>query len=104
MKGDDMLTAAEYERAERELTLREAGRGWRIHAAFYAIVTTGLIVLNVLLVAYTDASFYWFPFPLVGWGVGLTMHYLFGVRWAEREVRARQARVERYARETSLAT
>jgi hypothetical protein len=40
----------------------------------------------------------------VGWGVGLTMHYLFGVRWAEREVRARQARVERYARETSLAT
>ena len=98
-----MVSTEDYERAERELTLAESRRGWRVHATFYAVVTTGLVVLNLLLVAYTEASFFWFPFPLVGWGIGLTMHYLYGVRWAEREVRARQARVERHARETRVA-
>lgn len=93
-----MISAREYERAERELTLAEWRRGWRIHATVYTFVATGLVVLNVLLVAYTEASFYWFPFPLVGWGIGLAMHYLFGVRWAEREISARQARIERLAR------
>ncbi|MBD0338578.1 MAG: 2TM domain-containing protein [Thermoleophilia bacterium] len=61
-------------------------------------MTTGLVVLNVLLVAYTEASFYWFPFPLVGWGIGLAMHYLFGVRRADIEIRATRARIERLAR------
>jgi hypothetical protein len=23
--------------------------------------------------------FLWFYFPLIGWGIGLAMHYLFGV-------------------------
>jgi hypothetical protein len=92
-----MITAEEYERAERELTLAEWSRSFRIHAAVYGLVMTGLVVFNVLLVAYTDASFLWFPFPLVGWGIGLTMHYLHGVRWAERDVRTRQARIERFA-------
>ena len=93
-----MISAEEYERAERELTLAEWRRGWMIHATIYAFVTTGLVVLNVLLVAFTETSFYWFPFPLVGWGIGLAMHYLFGVRRADTEIRARQARIERLAR------
>ena len=54
-------------------------------------------MLNVLLVVLTDASFFWFPFPLVGWGIGVAMHYLHGVRWADREIAARQAGVERRA-------
>jgi hypothetical protein len=61
--------------AERELFLKEWKRGWRIHAAIYAAVNCGLIVLNVLLVEYTEASFYWFFIPLLGWGIGLTFHY-----------------------------
>lgn len=98
-----MITTAAYQRAERELTVREWRRGWRIHAAIYALVMSGLIALNVLLAVYTDAGFFWFPFPLVGWGIGLTMHYLHGVRWAEREVRARQEQVERHAERTIRA-
>lgn len=98
-----MVTTDQYMRAERELTLRESRRGWRVHAAIYAVVGAGLVALNVALVATTDAWFYWFPFPLVGWGIGLALHYLHGVRWAEREIRARQATVERYAEETKAA-
>jgi hypothetical protein len=92
-----MITVEDYQRAERDLTLADWRRGWRIHAAVYAVVNTGLTVLNVLLVVAGDAGFLWFPFPLVGWGIGLAMHYLHGVRWAEREVRARQARIEERA-------
>lgn len=61
-----MISAADYERAERELTLREWRRGWFIHAGIYVLVMTGLTILNLVLVANTDADFFWFPFPLVG--------------------------------------
>ncbi|WP_217914454.1 2TM domain-containing protein [Miltoncostaea marina] len=98
-----MITADAYQRAERELTLREWRRGWRIHAAVYALVMTGLTILNVVLVATTDADFLWFPFPLVGWGIGVAMHYVHGVRFGEREIAARQAQIaavaEQHARE-----
>jgi 2TM domain len=92
-----MVTEHEYKQAERELMLKEAKRGWQIHAAVYAIVMTGLTVLNVLLVHYTSASFYWFPFPLVGWGIGIAMHYYHGVRHADREITKRQTKIERLA-------
>jgi hypothetical protein len=92
-----MITVEDYQRAERDLTLREWRRGWRLHAVVYAIVMTGLTLLNVLLVAYADADFFWFPFPLIGWGIGLTMHYLHGFKWTEREITARQAQVSERA-------
>jgi hypothetical protein len=97
------VSADDYKRAERELTLKEWRRGWMVHAAIYAVVMSGLVTLNVLLALYTDASFFWFPFPLVGWGIGLGMHYLHGVRRAERELERRQERVERHAQETRRA-
>ena len=58
----------------------------------------------MLIVALTDAwNFYWFPFPLVGWGIGLTFHYLYGVRWAERELKTRQAKIEKHAEKLRAA-
>ena len=95
-----MLTAEEYRQAEFGYTLAESRRGFKIHAAVYAIVMTGLIVLNSLLIAYTDANFPWVIFPLVGWGIGLTFHYVYGFRGAPREARARQLKVEKFAKRT----
>ena len=92
-----MLTAQEYEQAEREFMLEEARRGWRIHALVYALVNTGLIALNLVLVAYTSANFFWFPFPLVGWAIGLAMHYHFGYRHADRLIERRQQKIEAIA-------
>jgi hypothetical protein len=92
-----VLTAQEYEWAERELMLQEAQRGWRIHALVYALVNTGLVTLNLVLVAYTAASFFWFPFPMVGWGIGLAMHYHFGYRHADRLIEQRQRKIEALA-------
>ena len=95
-----MLTADEYRQAEFGYTLAESRRGFRIHAAVYAVVITGLIVLNALLIAFTDADFPWVVFPLVGWGIGLTFHYIYGYRRAGSEIRARQGAVEKYAERT----
>jgi uncharacterized membrane protein YdbT with pleckstrin-like domain len=88
-----MVTVEQYERSERELTLREARRGWKAHVAIYTIVNTALVLVNVFAVP----EFYWFPFPLVCWGFGLAIHYLCGVRWAERALVARQRKIEHYA-------
>ena len=99
-----MVTTDAYKQAERELTIREWRRGWRIHAAIYTVVITGLTLANVLIVTLTDAwNFYWFPFPLIGWGIGLTFHYLYGVRWAERELKTRQAKIEKHAEKLRAA-
>ena len=80
-----MLTPEEYRRDEIGYTLAESRRGFKIHAAVYAIVMTGLIVLNSILIANTDADFPWAVFPLVGWGIGLTFHYLYGFRRAKHD-------------------
>ncbi|MGY1642601.1 2TM domain-containing protein [Geodermatophilus sp. SYSU D00703] len=45
----------------------------------------------------TDEDFLWFFFPLVGWGIGLSAHYLHAVRWARRELQVRQSTIERWA-------
>lgn len=92
-----MLTAEEYKRAEFGYTLDESKRGFLIHAFVFVAVMTGLSVLNALLWVYTDVNFPWAAFPLAGWGIGLTFHYLYGYRRADAEARARQVRVERFA-------
>jgi hypothetical protein len=93
-----MLTSEQYMRAEFDYTLAEARRGFKIHAAIYAVVMTGLIALNALLIAFTDANFPWVVFPFVCWGVGLTVHYVYGFRRAGGEIRARQTKIEDYAK------
>lgn len=98
-----MSTKEEYKRAEHDLMLAESRRGFRIHAAVFVLVNTGLTLLNVLLVVYTSASFLWFPFPIICWGLGLTMHYVFGVRGAEHEIERRQWSIEQRAERLHLA-
>jgi hypothetical protein len=96
-----MLTAEEYRQAEFGYTLAESRRGFKIHAIVYATVMTGLIVLNSLLIAFTHSDFPWVVFPFVGWGIGLTLHYVYGFRRADEEARARQRKVEAYAERTT---
>ena len=84
---------ADYKRADRQLEHQEARRGFTIHAIVYALVMTGLIILNLTVAT----EFPWAVFPLIGWGIGLTMHYLFGLRWADKTITDRQARIEQRA-------
>jgi hypothetical protein len=95
-----MLTADEYRQAEFGYTLAESRRGFKIHAAVFTVVMTALIVLNTLLIAYTDGDFPWVVFPFLGWGIGLALHYVTGFRRAGEAAQARQLEVESYAERT----
>src|SRR5512132_735219 len=89
----------DYKQADRELEREEARRSFTIHAIVYALVMTGLIILNLTVAT----EFPWAVFPLVGWGIGLTMHYLFGLRWADKTITDRQTRIEQRAAATKRA-
>jgi 2TM domain len=71
------ITLEDYKRADRDLEREQARRGFTIHAIVYGLVMTGLIILNLTLAT----EFPWVIFPLIGWGIGLTLHYLYGLRW-----------------------
>lgn len=62
--------------------LQHEQHGFQIHRTIYTIVIPVLTVLNIVLVP----QFFWFFFPLVGWGLGLTMHYIFGVRQLKKVI------------------
>ena len=85
-----MVTADEYMRAEHDLMLDEARRSWWVHLTVYLFVNAALMIINTLLVVFTGADFIWFPFVLVGWGIGVSMHYIFGFRHAEEHIEHRQ--------------
>jgi 2TM domain len=93
------ITLEDYKRADRELEREQARRGFTIHAIVYAVVMSGLIILNLTVAT----EFPWAVFPLVCWGFGLTMHYLFGVRWVGKVITDRQAKVEQRAAATRRA-
>ena len=99
-----MLTLDQYQHAEVELLSARARRDFKIHATIFAVVMTGQIILNALLIAFTDTKFPWVVFPLVGWGIGLACNYHAVYRRPGRHIRARQTMAERYAtREGSVA-
>lgn len=87
------ITVAQYEQAELQMQTEAARRGFFVHAVVYALVQATLITINLVVVP----DFIWFPFPLIGWGIGLAMHYLFGFRWVDREIRRHQKSVEERA-------
>ena len=76
------------QRARRRL---RAERGFYVHLVIYVIVISGLFVINAL----TGHGRWWFVWPAIGWGIGLTIHALstfgmismLGRDWEERRLR-----------------
>ena len=93
------ITLEDYKAADQQLEREQARRGFTIHAIVYALVMTGLIILNLTVAT----EFPWAVFPLVCWGIGLTAHYLFGLRWADKTITDRQTRIEQRATATNRA-
>lgn len=62
---------AEYSRHRRERIAGAQRQAFRIHATAFVAVQ----VLLVVVWALAGAGYPWFLFPLVGWGVGLAIHY-----------------------------
>jgi 2TM domain len=89
----DSVSLEEYKRAEREVLEPEARRAFRTHAVIYIVGNALAIALNLILLN----EVLWFYYPLIGWGLGLSIHYLLGVRSIATQIANRQERIERTA-------
>jgi hypothetical protein len=89
------ITLAAYKQAEAELRIEEGRIGFLAHSIIYALVNALLIVLNLLVVP----GYLWFFYPLLSWGIGLGLHYLYGVRFVRRMIEDWEAKVEYHARQ-----
>lgn len=92
------VTLAAYKQAEAELRIEEGRLGFLTHTIIYVLVNALLIVLNLLVVP----GYIWFFYPLIAWGIGLSLHYLYEVRWVRRMIEDREAKVEYRARQSRL--
>ena len=90
------ITLTAYKRAEAELRTEEGRIGFFAHAVIYVLINAFLIVLNLVYVPQQI----WFFYPLLFWGFGLFMHYLYEVRFVRRSIEEREARVEYRARQS----
>jgi len=84
------ISLEEYKKAYREIVTEEEKRGFSVHLIVYVLVNAMLIVIDLI---YAPEDF-WFFYPLIGWGIGISMHYLFGVRWIEKGLKEREAKAE----------
>jgi hypothetical protein len=64
--------------SEQDMELRrmaerraDAKIGFRRHLMAYAIVNAGLLAINVV----TSRDYYWFIWPMMGWGIGIVAHW-----------------------------
>ena len=89
------ISLEEYKRAYREMRKEEEKRGFVVHLIVYILVNGMLIAVNLLY----SPEVIWFFYPLIGWGIGISMHYLFVVRFLEKTLKEREAKAEYLARE-----
>ena len=62
----------DFTKNEINMNREEEKRGFRIHRTVYLCIITLLAVVNLTL----TPEFIWFIFPMLGWGTGLTLHYV----------------------------
>ena len=76
-----------YQQARQRV---RALRGLYLHLAVYLLVNAVLFLVNAL-----TPGTWWFFWPLIGWGVGLSIHAtvtlgllgMLGPEWEERKIR-----------------
>lgn len=76
-----------YEMAKKRV---EEIRSFYVHLFVYVIVNLGLFLINII--AFPKSL--WFYWPLIGWGIGLFIHWfvafiaegVLGVHWEEKKI------------------
>ena len=75
-----------YEEAKKRVT---EIKDFYHHLVVYGVVNVVLIILNLM----TSPGYYWFVWPLFGWGIGVALHGVsvfggfWGRSWEERKIK-----------------
>ncbi len=77
-----------YRRAKKRV---EEIKGFYAHLIIFVAVNALLVLINL----WTSPGFLWFLIPLVGWGIGLFFHAVFGFglfgvftkEWEEKKIK-----------------
>ncbi len=69
------------------------------HLVIYLFINGVLIGYNLLW----QTDFYWFYFPLLGWGLGLVMQYILEIFYLQKDMDRKEALAEKRAREQVFA-
>jgi hypothetical protein len=83
------ITLERYEQAERELAYDEARVGLVVHGTITALVSVGLVVVNIAVAP----EFPWSAFAVAGMVIGFAAHWWFGFTKLEDQLTAQQQRV-----------
>lgn len=68
-------------------------KGFYSHAIQYAVVITGLLIINL----FTNPDYLWVVWPALGWGIGVAIHGLnvfelvnfLGDNWERKQIKKR---------------
>jgi hypothetical protein len=82
-----------YRRAKRRVAAKMA---FYIHLAAYLAVNFLLLVINVA----TSTRYFWFKWPLIGWGVGVGIHALVTYVLPKRSALSERMIQQEMARQT----
>jgi len=86
-----------YKKAFRDLTIKDAKKGFRAHLTSYIIMNTILVAINLA----TDPGKLWFLGSVIGWGIGVIAHYIGGVAILEKKTIKLEDEAEAMAAETA---
>jgi hypothetical protein len=87
---EEEISLDEYKKAYREIEIVEGKKSFSVHLVLYVLINAMLIAINFI---YTP-KVVWFFYPLIGWGIGISLHYLFGVRWLEKTLKGKEGEAE----------
>lgn len=89
------VSLEEYQDAYREMRMEEEKKHFLGHLTAYILVNILLVIINLLV----TGKPLWFFYPLIGWGIGIALHYMNTTRWVKTELKEKEAMAEKMARD-----
>ena len=90
MDSSKKISLENYKKAYREIIKEDKKKGFIIHFIVYIIVNSMLIINNLIF----SPQKIWFIYPLLGWGIGIAIHYLSDIVWIDKILENKEARAE----------
>lgn len=91
---EEDISLENYKKAYRKIRAEEEKQNFSIHLAVYILIN---IMLGFINFYYTPGTI-WFIYPAIGWGIGVFVNYLQGVRWIEKNLEEKESKAEYRAR------